>query len=347
MKNKSRVLTVVLIVILIAAGSLLFVRFLQRRSPASELVLYGNIDIRQVELAFNGNERIASVIPQEGDWVKKGQLLATLDTLRLSHESVKAEAQVKAQKEVLAALVAGTRPEDIEKARADAEAAEAQQKNAERLYRRKIILAEKEVIPRQELDDAKTAADAALARLKAAQAALALAVAGPRKEDIAAAHQTLKVYEAALAVAQRNLAYASLYAPSDGVIQTRILEPGDMASPQMPVFTLALTDPVWVRAYVPEPDMGKIRPGMSAEITTDSYPGKRYKAWIGFISPVAEFTPKSVETREVRTSLVYQVRVYACNPDNELRLGMPATVIVPLNQPLQGKGTEENRCKDI
>ena len=347
MKNKSRVLTAVMIVILIAAGSLLLVRFLQRRSPASELILYGNIDIRQVKLAFNGNERIASVIPQEGDRVKKGQLLATLDTLRLSHEAAQAEALVKAQKGVLSALEAGTRPEDIEKARADAEAAEAQQKNAERVYQRKIILAEKEVIPRQELDDAMAAADATLARLKAAQAALALAVAGPRKEDIAAARQTLRAYEAALSVAKRNLEYAYLYAPADGVIQTRILEPGDMASSLSPVFTLALTDPVWVRAYVPEPDMGKIRPGMSAEITTDTYPGKRYRAWIGFISPVAEFTPKSVETREVRTSLVYQVRVYACNPDNELRLGMPATVIVPLNQPLRDKSTEENRCKDL
>jgi HlyD family secretion protein len=344
--KKARLLAVVLVVILTAVGGFLLIRSLVHKAPANELILYGNVDVRQVELAFNGNERIAVMSAKEGDRIEKGELLATLDTLRLSHAVSQAEAQVKAQKEVLAALVAGTRPEDILKAQADVEAAAAAQKNAAILFQRKSMLAEKELISKQERDDAKAAADSSEAQLQAAKEALALAVAGPRKEDIAAARNTLKAYEAALLIAKRNLEYAYLYAPSDGVIQTRIVEPGSMASPQSPVYTLALTDPVWVRAYVPEPDMGKIRLGMSAEVTTDSYPGKRYRAWIGFISPTAEFTPKSVETREVRTSLVYQVRVYACNTRNELRLGMPATVILPLNQPDTGKTTEEDRCKD-
>jgi len=346
MNKKIRLLVVVLMVILIAIGGTLLIRSLLNKAPVNELVLYGNVDIRQVELAFNGNERIATVTAREGDRIQKGQLLATLDTLRLSHEVSQAEAQVKAQREVLAALESGTRSEDIRKLQADVEAAGAQQKNAEVVFHRKSMLAEKDLISLQERDDAKAAADSSQARLKAAQETLALAIAGPRKEDIAAARETLKAYEAALSISKRNLEYAYLYAPSDGVIQTRILEPGDMAAPQTPVFTLALTDPVWVRAYIPEPDMGKIRLGMSAEVTSDSYPGKRYKAWIGFISPTAEFTPKSVETREVRTSLVYQVRVYTCNHDNELRLGMPATVIVPLNHHDTGKTTEEDRCKD-
>ena len=160
---------------------------------------------------------------------------------------------------------------------------------------------------------------------------------GPRAEDVAAAVATLKANEAALALARKQLADATLYAPADGVIQDRILEPGDMASPQLPVFTLALTDPVWVRAYVQGPDLGKIHHGMNAEVTTDSYPGKRYRAWIGFISPTAEFTPKSVETTEVRTKLVYQVRVFVRNPQDELRLGMPATVTIPLDQPQPGR----------
>jgi membrane fusion protein YbhG len=344
MKKKTKIIGV-LILVLLACGGTLLVRSLLPKAPANELVLYGNVDIRQVALAFNGNERIADMLVQEGDKVKKGQLLATLDTLRLSHEVAQAEAQVKAQGEVLAALVAGTRPEDIRKSRADVEAADAEKKNAEVVFQRKSMLAKRDLISKQERDDAKAAADYAQAQLKAARETLALAVAGPRREDIAAARETLKAYEASLSVARRNLEYASLYAPSDGVIQTRILEPGDMASPQTPAFTLALTDPVWVRAYIPEPDMGKIRPGMAAQVTTDSYPGKHYRAWIGFISPTAEFTPKSVETREVRTSLVYQVRVYVCNPDNELRMGMPAAVIIPLNQPLTGPTSEEDRCK--
>ena len=126
------------------------------------------------------------------------------------------------------------------------------------------------------------------------------------------------------------------------MIQNRILEPGDMASPQRPVYSLALTDPIWVRTYVGETDLGKLRPGMSAQVSTDSYPGKTYRAWIGYISPTAEFTPKAVETTRVRTDLVYQVRVYVCNPQDELRLGMPATVTIALNG--ADTGAADTRC---
>jgi multidrug resistance efflux pump len=159
-----------------------------------------------------------------------------------------------------------------------------------------------------------------------------LMVLGPRQEDVAAAQATLEVYEADQELAQRELADAKLYAPTNGVIQNRLLEAGDMASPQKPVFTLALDDPLWVRAYLPETDLGKIRLGMKATVATDSFSGKAYDGWVGFISPAAEFTPKSVETAEVRTRLVYQVRVFVGNPRHELRLGMPAVVTIPLPQ---------------
>jgi len=158
-------------------------------------------------------------------------------------------------------------------------------------------------------------------------------VLGPREEDIAAAKATLQANEGDLALAKRELADAKLYAPTNGIIQNRLLEPGDMASPQKPALTLALDDPLWVRAYVPETDLGKIRLGMKAEVTTDSFPGKKYDGWVGFISPTAEFTPKTVETTEVRTRLVYQVRVFVRNPQGELRLGMPAVTTIPLSQP--------------
>jgi len=160
-------------------------------------------------------------------------------------------------------------------------------------------------------------------------------VLGPRKEDIAAARATLQACEAQLELARRDLADADVAAPADGVVEDRILEPGDMASPQKPVLTLALDDPLWVRVYVAETDLPRIRPGMKASVTTDGFPGRRYEGWVGYISPTAEFTPKSVETREVRTKLVYQVRVFVQNPRGELRLGMPAVVTVPLDQPAQ------------
>jgi HlyD family secretion protein len=323
-----------LAIILSALGAGIWYWLSHRQSaPAQGLTLYGNVDIREVDVAFRDSERVASMLVTEGDAVRSGQLLATLDTGRLEPAVAQAEAQAQAQAQVVARLLAGSRPEEIAAARANAAAAEAEAVNARAAYQRAVDLASQQVVTAQRLDDATAARDAAEARLKAAQEALNLALAGPRKEDIAAAQAALKAYEAALALARRSLADAELYAPADGVVRNRILEPGDMASPQRPAYALALIDPVWVRAYVSEPDLGRIWPGMRAEVATDSYPDKRYAGWVGYISPTAEFTPKAVETREVRTNLVYQVRVYVHNPAGELRLGMPATVTIQLDQP--------------
>jgi len=305
----------------------------ERSAAADQLLLFGNVDIRQVQLAFNGNERIASLRVEEGDRVKAGQLVGLLDTQRLEPKAASREAQVRAQRQVVARFEAGNRPEEVRKAKADLEAARADLENAQLTYQRVIKLTTQKVDTEQRKDDARAAVDVAQAREHAASEAYNLMVLGPRKEDIAAAKATLQGYEADLALARRELADAQLYAPTNGVIQNRLLEPGDMASPQKPVFTLALDNPVWVRAYVSETDLGKIRLGMKAEVTTDSFPGKRYPGWIGFISPTAEFTPKTVETTEVRTKLVYEVRAFVPNPAGELRLGMPAEVTVPLNQP--------------
>ena len=104
--------------------------------------------------------------------------------------------------------------------------------------------------------------------------------------------------------------------------------------PASPVFTMALPSPLWVRAYVPERDVGKVHLGQAATIGTDSYPGRAYHGWIGYLSPTAEFTPKTVETPDLRTALVYQMRVYVCDGQGELRLGMPATVHIDLNKPV-------------
>lgn len=303
------------------------------------LVLHGNVDIREVQLAFNASGRIEQLLVREGERVTAGQLLAVLDSRKLRHAVAQAQAQVAAQREVVARYVAGSRPEEIRKAQADVEVARADAVNAEQTYRRTVELVAQHFVAQQQADNAKAVLDGAQARLKAADETLQLTVVGPRKEDTAAAKATLAAYEAALDIAQRDLAEASLYAPAEGVIENRVLEPGDMASPQRAVFTLALTEPLWVRAYVPEPDLGKLSLGRAAQITTDSYPGKSYRGWIGFISPTAEFTPKSVETQEVRTTLVYQMRVFVCPPHDELRLGMPATVGVALSPALTGADT--------
>jgi len=320
------------ILLLLAAGGAAF-WFLHRGAEESGVLrLFGNIDIRQVDLAFHSTGRIKGLYAEEGDRVQAGQLVAEVDPVRYQAAVARAEAQVAAQRQVVARLLAGSRPEEIAAAKARVRGAEATLRDAVLKQRRLRDLARKEFVSRQQLDDADAALASAKANLEALQQAAELAIQGPRKEDIAAAQAQLQAHEAALALARQELLDTKLFAPADGVIQNRVLEPGDMAFPQTAAYTLALNNPVWARVYVPEPDLGKIAEGMTAKVTTDSFPGEVYEGRIGYISPTAEFTPKQVETTDLRTRLVYQVRVFVRNHHNELRLGMPVTVHVPLDQ---------------
>jgi HlyD family secretion protein len=180
------------------------------------------------------------------------------------------------------------------------------------------------------MDTAKAALDTAEARLAVNRKALALELAGPRHEDVAQGEAQLRADQAQLALVQQQLKDADLLAPRNAVVRSRIVEPGEIASPQKSAFTLAITDPKWVRVYVAETDLGSVREGMSATVTVDAFHDRSFPGWVGFISSVAEFTPKSVETTELRSSLVYEVRVFVRDTGDELRLGMPATVHLPL-----------------
>jgi HlyD family secretion protein len=305
-----------------------------RHSASNELVLYGNVDLREVDLAFNDSERIAKVLVQEGDRVHKGQVLALLDTGRLTPALAQARAQAQAQAAVLQRLHNGSRPQEIAQARANLALAQADAKQARDNYGRvKEVFQSSSgrAVSRQDLDNAKAQADVAQARVAVNRKALELALIGPRKEDIAQAQAMLEADRANVALLEQELADATLKAPLDAVVRSRVAEPGDMASPQKTAFTLAITDPKWVRAYVSETDLGRIHSGMAASIGVDSFPHRRFEGWVGFISPVAEFTPKTVETPDLRSSLVYEVRVFVKDPDDDLRLGMPATVYLPLS----------------
>ncbi|MEJ2374904.1 MAG: efflux RND transporter periplasmic adaptor subunit [Pseudolabrys sp.] len=280
MSKRLRIILAILAVLALGVGGWFY--FLRVRPQGMDaLTLYGNVDVREVQPAFNSSGHITAIYVQEGAVVKKGQLLATLDDTRYAA----ALAQAKETKEAAGVTYA----------------------NNEVNYRRLAKLAESDSAPIQSRDDAKAAFEAARHTYEAAVAAVALA--------------------------QRQFDDTRLYAPSDGVVEDRILQPGDMASPSTPVFTIALPSPLWVRTYVPEREVGRVRLGLTATISTDSYPGHVYHGWIGYISPTAEFTPKTVETPELRTALVYQMRVYVCDSQGELRLGMPATVHIDLSQP--------------
>lgn len=300
------------------------------------LVLYGNVDIRQVALAFDGSGRVAEMKADEGDIVKAGQVLATLDTQTLALQAKQAQAQINVQQQNLLRLKNGARPQELAQARSSLRAAQAEAVRAQKDLARLQGIADStdgRGVSAQELDRARAAMQVANAQAAQQQDALRLTEIGPRQEDITAAEAQLLASEAQLELLQHQLAQGQLTAPSEAVVRSRLLEPGDMATPQKPVYALAITEPKWVRVYISEPDLGKVKPGQAARINTDSAPDQPITGKVGYISSVAEFTPKSVQTEELRTSLVYEVRVIVEDPGNVLRLGQPATVALETGLP--------------
>lgn len=293
------------------------------------LVLYGNVDIRQIALAFDGSGRVGELRAEEGDRVKAGAVLGVLDTRTLALQAKQAQAQIEVQQQSLRRLRAGSRPQEIAQARSRVIAAEADAARAEQdLERLQGIAANTQGrgVSAQDLDRARSTSQVAQARVAEQREALRLSELGPRAEDVAAAAAQLEAAQAQLALLQHQIAQGELKAPTDAVVRSRLLEPGDMATPQRPVFALALTQPKWVRVYVGEPDLGRVQPGMPARVSTDASAGRSITGRVGYISSVAEFTPKSVQTEELRTSLVYEVRVLVDDPQDVLRLGQPVTV---------------------
>lgn len=296
------------------------------------LTLYGNVDIREVRLGFRVGGRLESVTREEGDRVAPGDVLARLDAEPYRQALAAAEAQAEAAAANLAKQRAGSRPQEIQQARAEVRAAEAAAGDAAvELERQRSLLARGATTERT-LDAAAARARETAARLEAAREALALAEEGFRSEDIRAAEAELARARAEAAQARTRLGDTELAAPSAGTILSRIREPGAVLAPGEPVYSLSLDRPVWIRAYVDEPDLGRVRPGMRALVATDSR-DEPYRGHVGFISPQAEFTPKNVATERLRTDLVYRLRVVVEEPDEGLRQGMPVTVVLHPAEP--------------
>ena len=330
--NKKLLLPVALAIAAAAAG-VWYLRSHAGPDDPNRLTLYGNVDIRQVSLAFNASERIVELRVQEGDAVQVGQVLGRLDVQTAKLRLAQAQAQIGAQEQVLLKLKAGSRPEELAQARAAVAAAEAEVELAARQLQRQQATSDAtggKGVSALDLDNAQGRLKVARAQAESARKAAQLVQAGPRKEDIAQAAAQLAAGRAEAALIQHQIDESELRAPIAAVVRARLLEPGDMASPQRPAFTLAITAPKWVRAYVPEALLGRVRTGMSASVSTDSQPDRGLPATLDYISSVAEFTPKAVQTPELRTSLVYELRFRVDDPEDALRLGMPATVQLTL-----------------
>jgi HlyD family secretion protein len=302
--------------------------WLGAKPESAPLLLAGNVEVRQVNLGFKVAGRIEHLMVDEGDGVSESQVLARLEKVYFQDSIDQLKAQRDQAKANLAKMTAGNRPEDIAQAEANVREKEATLANAKISFDRAEQLWKSAVGTRKTYDDAQALLREADARLNVAREALRLMRAGFRAEDIDMARAQLADRDAALQVAQRQLADSDLTAPNQGVVLSRVREVGAIVAAGETVFVLSLTNPVWVRSYVSEIDLGRIKPGMDVSVRIDTPGAPLFKGRIGFISTTAEFTPKTVETQELRTALVYRIRIIVPDAGDILRQGMPVTISV-------------------
>jgi len=315
---------IVILLALVGAGFYFYPRWTKKPAPANDITLSGNIEAHESLVSFKVSGRIVALPVVEGQPLEQGALVARLEDADFRQRVAIDEAVVKVRESDLALRVAGTRDQEIEAAQqavADAEAELTQRKvdndRAQQLFAKDEIAA-------QDRDRAATALKRADAAFKTAQERLNLAKEGSRKEEIAIAQANLNQAHANLGLSRITAGYATLHAPSTGMVTVRQAELGEVVGPGTPVITLADLDHIWLRAYIAETDLGRIHWGQDAPVTTDTYPGKQYHGRISFISPDAEFTPKSVQTYKERVTLVYRIKIDVENPNHELKPGMPA-----------------------
>ena len=288
---KKKIIALVLIILI--AGLCIFFYRANKKDTSNELTLFGNIEIRQVDLSFQVSGLVSKLLKEEGDTVKKGELIAVIDESDYDANFKKAEAEVDRTLAI--------------------------QKDASDKYNRYAPLGIDDTVSKQEVESLYNAQNKANADYKAAAA---------NKDYLS-----------------NQLKYTKLYAPENGIIMVRVIEPGSNVQKGQPVYTMAKTNPVWVRAYVNEKDLGNIKYGQRVNVYTDTVnpqTGKKreYKGQIGYISPVAEFTPKTVQSTDTRGDLVYRIRVYINDIDEFLRQGMPVTIKVNLKSDGENKKME-------
>ena len=340
---KRKIPALLLLIAFLTGGAYYWNRLRQEPATKDLLTLYGNVDIRKVDLGFRVGGKIAAIAFEEGDRVQAGQVIARLDNSPYQDELNLALAQQEQAAANLAKMEAGSRPQEIAQAEALVREREATVGNLEIESQRLKALLKINAIAREQFDNVDAGLNEARARLVTAREGLKLAREGFRAEDIKAARAALHAAEAHAAGARTRLDDTLCKAPDTGIILTRVVEPGAIVGVGQTVLTLSLDSPIWIRAYIEEPDLGQIHPGMAAQVFTDSRPQQPYTGHVGYISPEAEFTPKTVQTEELRTRLVYQVRIIADNPDHGLRQGMPVTVKLWTNEQAKDSAASHGR----
>jgi HlyD family secretion protein len=337
---KRRIAMLALLAGLIAAAVYFYPRLAHRNKLENQLTLSGNIEAHESLVSFKVQGRIVELPIEEGQWVDAGAPLAQLDSDDYRQRVLIDEATDRVRQANLNLLLAGTREQELKASEQTMLDAKADLAEKEIDYGRAQSLFNKDEASAQERDLADTALKRARATFEAASQRYDEALEGSRKEDIAIARANLREAHTNLGMSRVNLGYTTLLAPSAGVITVRQAELGEVVVPGTPVVTLADLDHVWLRAYIAETDLGRIRWGQEANITTDTYPGKQYHGRISFISSNAEFTPKSVQTYKERVTLVYRIKIDIDNHNHELKPGMPADAHVDVAAVGPGHGQQ-------
>ncbi len=302
------------------------------RGSATSIELSGTVDARELDLSFQVGGRIQRLLTDEGRTVKAGDVVAELDPRDLQLALDRAKAQANSAEKALASLKAGSRAQDIRAAEAGVRQGQSDLDFARAQRDRTAKLVADHFAPPQQLDTANDQVDGATAKLDQAKQSLSLLREGPRKEDIEKAAADLDAAKAAAATAEQQLAYARLATPVAGVVSVRLAEQGQNVAPGQAVFRIAQLDRPWVRVYLGEKDLPRVRLGEPAEVRVDGVPGKVFHGHLSFISPEAEFTPKTVETRALRVDLVYRAKVDVDDASGALKIGMPADVVLAVEK---------------
>jgi membrane fusion protein YbhG len=336
----------IILVVIVAAGAAMAWWWTHRATvDPHRLQLSGTIEVTQVDLAFKIPGRLLERPVDEGDTVAAGQTVARLDDVDQKLQVARAEAEAASAKAFLAKLESGSRAEEVARARAQLQQAHAASQAAESRLKlatddvaRSKNLRTQDVISQQKFDELQTVYETAfnsrreaIAQVHSAKANLDLVLAGPRKEEIEQARAQAAAAEQALALARQQLADTILKAPVNGVVLSKAAEPGAFLNPGTPVITVGQLDQVWLRGYINETDLGRVRLQQPAQVTTDTYPGKEYPGKVSFISDQAEFTPKVVQTYQERVKLMYRIKISLNNPREELKAGMPADAVIQID----------------
>jgi HlyD family secretion protein len=330
---------VVLTLIAAAIGGALYYYFFMRDKKEGDNIIRvsGNIEATEADVGFKIPGRIMSRFYEEGDWVEKGKVLAKLDDEDLRQRLDLAKATLMSAQAKLSKLLAGSRPEELGQAEANLQQAQYDLKNKEIQYERMKTLYERRVIPKETFDNAETSYKVAKATLQIATENYQLVKEGPRKEDIEDARAQVEQAKVSLNLAETQLGYAVLYSPISGVVLVKSSEVGEVVNTGTSVLTVADIEHAWLKAYIPETDLSKVKWGQEVIVTTDIRPRKEYKGRISFISSQAEFTPKQIQTEKERVTLVYRIKIDIPNPDRELKPGMPADAKIILSIPTTEK----------